>query len=149
MTRWIFHSPMSSSLPETMHNTQQHVWAQRGLGKNTGVGCHFLLQCKKVKSQSEVPQLCPTLSDPRDCSLPGSSAHGIFQTRVLEQCGPNPTCVVSSWVEMQRDRWKCHRTSRRNINSSTEHCFPKLALTIPPKYKLSQSAFITSVSKHF
>ena len=53
-------------------------------GKNTGVGCHFLLQCIKVKSESEVSQSCPTLSDPMDCSLPGSSAHGIFQARVLE-----------------------------------------------------------------
>ena len=54
-------------------------------GKNTGVGCHFLLQCRKVKSESEVAQLCPTLSDPMDFSLPGSSIHGIFQARVLEQ----------------------------------------------------------------
>ena len=53
-------------------------------GKNTGVGCHFLLQCMKVKSESEVAQLCPTLSDPMDCSLPDSSVHGIFQARVLE-----------------------------------------------------------------
>ena len=53
-------------------------------GKNTGVSCHFLLQCMKVKSESEVAQLCPILSDPMDCSLPGSSAHGIFQARVLE-----------------------------------------------------------------
>ena len=53
-------------------------------GKNTGVGCHFLLQCMKVKSAREVAQLCPTLSDPMDCSLPGSSIHGIFQARVLE-----------------------------------------------------------------
>ena len=53
-------------------------------GKNTGMGCHVLLQCMKVKSQSEVAQLCPTLSDPMDCSLPGSSVHGIFQARVLE-----------------------------------------------------------------
>ena len=53
-------------------------------GKNSGVGCHFLLQCTKVKSQSEVAQSCPTPSDPMDCSLPGSSVHGIFQARVLE-----------------------------------------------------------------
>ena len=53
-------------------------------GKNTGVGCHFLLQCMKVKSESEVAQLCPTPSDPMDCSPPGSSVHGIFQARVLE-----------------------------------------------------------------
>ena len=53
-------------------------------GKNTGVGCHFLLQYMKVKSESEVAQSSPTLSDPMDCSLPGSSVHGIFQARVLE-----------------------------------------------------------------
>ena len=53
-------------------------------GKNTGVGCHFLLQCMKVKSECEVAQLCPTLSDPMDCSWPGSAVHGIFQARVLE-----------------------------------------------------------------
>ena len=53
-------------------------------GKNTGVGCHFLLQFRKVKSESEVAQSCPTLSDPMDFSLPGSSIHGIFQARVVE-----------------------------------------------------------------
>ena len=53
-------------------------------GKNAGVGCQFLLQCMKVKSESEVAQSCLTLSDPMDCSLPGSSFHGIFQARVLE-----------------------------------------------------------------
>ena len=53
-------------------------------GKNTGVGCHCLLQCMKVKSESEVAQSCLTLSDLLDCSLPGSSVHGIFQVRVLE-----------------------------------------------------------------
>ena len=47
-------------------------------------GCHFLLQCMKVKSESEVPQSCPTLLNPMDCSPPGSSVHGIFQARVLE-----------------------------------------------------------------
>ena len=53
-------------------------------GKNTGVGCHFLLQCMKVKRESEVNQSCPTLHYPMDCRLPGSSVHGIFQARVLE-----------------------------------------------------------------
>jgi len=53
-------------------------------GKNTGVGCHFLLQCMKVKSESEVAQSCLTFSDPMDWSLPGSSIDGIFQARVLE-----------------------------------------------------------------
>ena len=59
-----------------------HSWDSPG--KNTGVGCHLLLQCMKVKSESEVAQSCPTLSDPMDCSPPGSSVHGIFQARVLE-----------------------------------------------------------------
>ena len=53
-------------------------------GKNTEVGCHFFLQCLKVKSESEVAQSCLTLRNPMDCSLPGSSIHGIFQARVLE-----------------------------------------------------------------
>ena len=53
-------------------------------GKNPGVGCHFFLQCMKVKSESEVTQSCLTLRDPVDCSLPDSSVHGIFQARVLE-----------------------------------------------------------------
>ena len=58
-----------------------HPWDSPG--RNTGVGCHFLLQCMKVKSESEVAQSCLTLSDPMDCSLPGPSIHGIFQARVL------------------------------------------------------------------
>ena len=73
---------MSDSVqPHRQQPTRLHCpWDSPG--KNTGVGCHFLLQCMKVKS--EVAQSCPTLSDPMDCSLPGSSVHGIFQARVLE-----------------------------------------------------------------
>ena len=72
-------------MPVTLDPSMQpirlhHPWDSPG--KNTGVGCHFLLQCMKVKS--EVAQLCPTPSDPMDRSLPGSSVHGIFQARVLE-----------------------------------------------------------------
>ena len=59
-----------------------HPWDSPG--KNTGVGCHFLLQSMIVKSESEVTQSCLTVSDPMDCSLPGSSTHGIFQARALE-----------------------------------------------------------------
>ena len=59
-----------------------HLWDSPG--KNIGVGCHFLLQCMKVTGESEVTQSCLTLSNPMDCSLPGSSIHGIFQARVLE-----------------------------------------------------------------
>ena len=72
-------------------SVQLHRWQPTRLpcpwdspGKNTGVGCHFLLQCRKVKSESEVTQSCPTLCDPMDCSPPGSSIHGSFQARALE-----------------------------------------------------------------
>ena len=75
---------MSDSVrpPRRQPTRLPHPWDS--LGKNTGVGCHFLLQCMKVKSQSEVAQSCLTLSDPMNCSLPGSSVHGIFQARILE-----------------------------------------------------------------
>ena len=73
------------------NSVQPHRWQSTKLchpwdspGKNTGVGCHFLLQCMKEKSEHEVDQLCLTLSNPMDCSPPGSSVHGIFQARVLE-----------------------------------------------------------------
>ena len=59
-----------------------HPWDSPG--KSTGVGCHFLLQCMKVKNESEVAQSCPILLHPMDCSVPGSSVHGIFQARALE-----------------------------------------------------------------
>ena len=65
-------------------------------GKNTGVGCHFLLQCMKVKRESEVAQSCPTLCDPMDCRLPDSSVHGIFQARVLEWGAIAFSCTNSS-----------------------------------------------------
>ena len=75
---------MSDSVqPHGWHPTRlPHPWDSPG--KNTRVGCHFLFQCMKVKSESEVTQSCPTLSDPMDHSPPGSSTHGIFQARVLE-----------------------------------------------------------------
>ena len=71
-------------LLEKWYHRQQPTHPWDSPGKNTGVGCHFLLQCVKVKSESEVTQSCPTLSNPMDRSPPGSSAHGIFQARVLE-----------------------------------------------------------------
>ena len=66
-------------------------------GKNTGVGCHFLLQRMKMKSESEVAQSCPTLWDPMDFSLSGSSVHGIFQARVLEWVAILILSHVNSW----------------------------------------------------
>ena len=68
--------------PETAATRLPSPWDSPG--KNTGVGCHFLLQCMKLKSESEVAQSCLTPSDPMDCSLPGSCVQGIFQARVLE-----------------------------------------------------------------
>ena len=72
-------------------SVQPHRWQPTRLphpwdspGKNTGMSCHFLLQCMKMNSESEVAQSCPTLSDPMDCRPPGSSVHGIFQARILE-----------------------------------------------------------------
>ena len=73
-----------------------HPWDSPG--GNTGVGCHFLLQCMKVKSEGEVAQSCPTLSVPMDCSPPGSSIHGIFQARVLEWVpSPSPHGSLVPW----------------------------------------------------
>ena len=75
--------PHDSVRPQRRQPTRlPHPWDSRG--ENTGVGCHFLLQCVKVKSESEVAQLCLTPRDPMDCSLLVSSVHGIFQARVLE-----------------------------------------------------------------
>ena len=69
-------------IPQTAATRLPRPWDSPG--KNTGVGCHFLLQCMKVKSESEAAQLCLTLRDPMDCILPGSSVHGIFQAIVQE-----------------------------------------------------------------
>ena len=79
-------------------------------GKNTGVGCHFLLQCMRVKSESEDAQSCPTLSEPMDCSLPGSSARGIFQARVLEWDAIaffNVVLVSGIYFYIQRTEYIC------------------------------------------
>ena len=73
---------MSEVTPQMAAHQAPRPWDSPG--KNIGVSCHFLLQRMKVKSESEVPQSCPTLSDPMDCSLPGSSTPGIFQAKVLE-----------------------------------------------------------------
>ena len=95
-------------------------------GKHTGVGCHFLLQCRKVKSESEVAQSCPTLSDPMDCSLPGSSVHGIFQARVLE-AGTIDTKLIDTNLllfytlttkyQKEKLRKQSHLTSHKNTRN--------------------------------
>ena len=112
-----------------------HPWDSPG--KNAGVGCHFLLQYMKVKSESEVAQSCLTLSNPMDCSLPGSSVHGISQARVLEWgaiallllkldlrlvLSPNALCIAA-------DRWGM-RSSWHQL-SLKPHSFMKSFLLTP------------------
>ena len=84
-------------------------------GKNTGVGCHFLLQCRKGKSESEVTQSCPTLSDPTDHSFPGSSVHGIFQARVLSG-SPLPS-LCTSVTDANFKRLNNSKKIQTNINT--------------------------------
>ena len=81
-------------------------------GKNTGVGCHFLLQCMKVKSKSEITQSCPTLSDPMDCSLPGSSVHGICQARVLEWAA---IAFCDKGIKVTK-KWTLARITAKNVH---------------------------------
>ena len=89
--------------------------------KNNGVGCHFLLQCMKLKSESEVAQSCLTLCDPMDYSLPGSSVHGIFQARVLEG-GAIAFSERASWWGSKKESEKAGlklsvRTTRFRVSS--------------------------------
>ena len=115
-------------------------------GKNTGVRCHFLLQCMKVKSESEVTQSCPTPSDPMDCSLPGSSVHGIFQARVLEwgaiafsinmlvkknryklsECWKNKSACVSKFFRAcKRNDHGVHNGDLPTLFNNANNAFPK------------------------
>ena len=97
-----------------------HPWDSPG--KNTGVGCHFLLQCMKVKSESEVAQSCPSLSDPMDCSLPGFSLHGIFQARGLEwgAIAFSQNNIVSQYIMFQI---LCHASYRYFLTLSLQQLY--------------------------
>ena len=106
-----------------------HPWDSPG--KNTGVGCHFLLQFIKVKSESEDTQSCPTVSDPMDFSLPGSSIHGIFQARVLELgchcllCLPQRSHLMETTAMLALFcTYYCHHPSKFNSGVS---CVEKLS----------------------
>ena len=104
---------------------QPHRWKPTRLprpwgspGKNTGVGCHFLLQCMKVKSESEVTQSCLTLRNPMDRSLPGSSVHGIFQARVLAGVGCHCLLRCSTIILAKNNKvmfCKCRRKITYNF----------------------------------
>ena len=98
-------------------------------GKNTGVGCHFLLQYMKVKSESEVMQLCPTLCDPMDCSLPGSSIHGIFQARALE------------WGAIAFSIWHTNKLQLR--------MYPRVKLLIKNRFMSRFSSYCQTVSQSY
>ena len=106
-----------------------HPWDSPG--QNTGVGCHFLLQCMKVKSESEVVKSCPTLSDPMDCSPPGSSIHGIFQARGLE------------WVPSPSPELHCHLSpsSFQIHNTILFTAVTMLCLTVTDLLKLEICTF--------
>ena len=111
-------------------------------GKNTGVGCHFLLQCMKVKSESEVDRSCLTLRDPMNCSLPGSSVHGIFQARVLEWGVIAFSGREYTWYDKVR-LWQCvincsvykntfHGTYR--IGKGTQECNRRIIKMLLPRW---------------
>ena len=94
-------------------------------GKNTGVGCHFLLQCMKLKSESEVDQSCPTLCNPMDCSLPGSSVHGILYTLsylnftiILLEC--YYLQLINEDTETQRGEAVCLRSHSLEVVEGTQ-----------------------------
>ena len=108
------------------NSVQPHRWQPARLpgpcdspGKNTGVGCHFLLQCMKVKSESGIAQSCLTLSDPLDCSLPGSSVHGIFQARVLEWVTSASTLIKIKANKTKKQ--KIEKPSLYNLWESPSH----------------------------
>ena len=113
-----------------------HSWDSPG--KNTGVGCHFLLQCMKVESESEVTQSRPTLRDPMDSSLPGSSVHGIFQARVLEW-GAIAFSTNSHWLTPIHDYWEdhsfCYMAFVCRVMSLLLDMFSRFLMAFFPRYK--------------
>ena len=135
-------------------SVRPHRWQPTGLchpwdspAKDTGVCWHFLLQCMKVKSESEVTQLCLTTSDPMDCSPPGSSIHGIFQARVLEWVAiafselytrllEYSSSLTSQWVygdsHKNSSEWKNNTGLRAlvKLSSLTNHVFFTLVIFI-------------------
>ena len=106
-------------------------------GKNTGVGCHFLLQCMKVKSEREVAQLCLTLSDPMDYSPPGSSTHGIFQARLTALTAS----IISLILKPKMDICPCFPTARpmRVPPFSSPVSLTYVLSCLPPALALSHS----------
>ena len=110
-------------------------------GKNTGVGCHFLLHCLKAKSESAVAQSCPTLSDPMDCSPPGSSIHGIFQARVLKWGAiAFSECLLYSTINVNCSNAESFLHVHKNFFYLTETCYKSR----DDKFRLCSSFVIES-----
>ena len=125
-------------------------------GKNTAVGCHFLLQCMKVKSESEVSQSCPTPATPMDCSPPGSSIHGIVQAIVLEwgaiafSVSPNHAPALDAWrVPTQTDdqRWVSQTVSLPEV-SLPDGGTEGVGFTEPPSARAGAPALISGKGPH-
>ena len=95
--------------------------------------CHFLLQCMKVKTESEVAQSCLTPSDPMDCSLPGSSIHGIFQARVLEWDAIAFSVSSPSYIDifLNKARWRERKELTRQIDTEIKSAEPSDPLRLP------------------
>ena len=130
---------MSDSVrPQRWQPTRlSHPWDSPG--KNTGVCCHFLLQCMKVKSEREVAQLCPTLSDPMDCSPQGSSIHGIFQARVLEW--------GAIWIYLKLEGPHIQSTNKNHVNYLPCHIKFVKSISINVRNKLNKSSNILRKSE--
>ena len=115
-------------------------------GKNTGVSCHFLLQCMKVKTESEITQSCRTLHDPMDCSLTGSSVHGIFQARVLEWGAI--ACSTYQNTKKKKSFWQKYKNSY-GISRTPNFCEDNLerekvvGLIIPDSTSLHKTMAVT------
>ena len=125
-------SPGARQEPQRWQPTRlPHPWDSPG--KNTGVGCHFLLQCMKVKSESELAQSCPTPSDPMDCSLPGSSVHGILQARILQ------------WVVIPFSRGSSQPRDRKLRSSALQVA----SLPSEPPGKPLKERIISNLCTHF
>ena len=117
-------------------------------GESTGVGCHFLLQRIKVKSESEVAQSCPTIHDPMDCSLPGSSVHGIFQARVLEW-GAIAFSILGSKISSNDD---CSHEVRRRLllgrkaMANLDSVLKSRDITLPTKVRILKAMVFPMVT---
>ena len=137
--------------PQTAAHRLLHPWDSPGT--NTGVGCHFLLQCMKVESESEVTQPCPTLHDPMDCRPPGSSIHGILQARALEWAAVAFSACVTRTGQSKQNL--CRRQVKkpvRLLKTISETCLESYLfenLRAEPKMRENLLGFEETYSSHW